>query len=53
LTYKVSLNIVSNPNIFEVDLEWIKQKKAKLHQELMDLIYHPDNYDYVMANLRD
>jgi hypothetical protein len=43
----------SNEGIFIYDYELMKEKKAKLHQELMDVIYHPDNYDYVMTNLRD
>jgi hypothetical protein len=44
--------IISNPNIFELDLESIKSKNAELHNNLFEVIYHPDNYDYVMENCR-
>ena len=46
---KLSTVIFSNPNIFEYDYEFLKIRREQLHEELMSVIYQPDNFEYIKS----
>ena len=44
-------SLSKNPNIFEYDYEAMLESRTLLHDELLSVIYHPDNISHFKERL--